>query len=297
MDERDWLAERFEEHRRPPAGGGLPDARLADRGRRRGPGGVAAAQPRGHERRREPPRLADDRRRARVPEHAARAQARGARIRSACTCPTRSSSRAGRRRPRAARRCWPTRSASRCSSCSRRCTRAERLAFVLHDMFAVPFDEIAPIVGRSPEAARQLASRARRRVQRRTRAVPTPTWPASARSSTRSSPPRATATSRRWSRCSTRTSCCARDAGRRRGRTAGGPRRRDGCRPGAWLRAPRARRAAGARQRRDRDACRRARRPPFSVGGLTVRGGRIVEIDILADPERLSRLDLTILDG
>ena len=42
---------------------------------------------------------------------------------------------------------------------------AERLAFVLHDMFAVPFDEIAPIVGRSPAAARQLASRARRRVQ------------------------------------------------------------------------------------------------------------------------------------
>ena len=41
---------------------------------------------------------------------------------------------------------------------------AERLAFVLHDMFALPFDEIAPIVGRSPEAARQLASRARRRV-------------------------------------------------------------------------------------------------------------------------------------
>src|SRR5256885_5292993 len=42
---------------------------------------------------------------------------------------------------------------------------AERLAFVLHDMFAVPFDEIAPMVDRSPEAARQLASRARRRVQ------------------------------------------------------------------------------------------------------------------------------------
>src|SRR5438045_2249070 len=42
---------------------------------------------------------------------------------------------------------------------------AERLAFVLHDMFAVPFDDIAPIVGRSPDAARQLASRARRRVQ------------------------------------------------------------------------------------------------------------------------------------
>ena len=42
---------------------------------------------------------------------------------------------------------------------------AERLAFVLHGMFAMPFDEIAPIVGRSPAAARKLASRARRRVQ------------------------------------------------------------------------------------------------------------------------------------
>src|SRR5947207_3458125 len=48
---------------------------------------------------------------------------------------------------------------------------AERLAFVLHDLFAVPFDEIAPIVGRSPAAARQLASRARRRVRG---AAPTP---------------------------------------------------------------------------------------------------------------------------
>jgi RNA polymerase sigma-70 factor (ECF subfamily) len=42
---------------------------------------------------------------------------------------------------------------------------AERLAFVLHDMFAVPFDEIAPIIGKSVQASRQLASRARRRVQ------------------------------------------------------------------------------------------------------------------------------------
>jgi RNA polymerase sigma-70 factor (ECF subfamily) len=49
-------------------------------------------------------------------------------------------------------------------------TPAERLSFVLHDMFAVPFDEIAPIVGRTPETARQLASRARRRV----RAAPEP---------------------------------------------------------------------------------------------------------------------------
>ena len=44
-------------------------------------------------------------------------------------------------------------------------TPAERLAFVLHDLFAMPFDEIGPIVGRSPAAAKQLASRARRRVR------------------------------------------------------------------------------------------------------------------------------------
>ncbi len=42
---------------------------------------------------------------------------------------------------------------------------AERLAFVLHDLFALPFEEIAPLVGRTPAAARQLASRARRRVK------------------------------------------------------------------------------------------------------------------------------------
>jgi RNA polymerase sigma factor (sigma-70 family) len=50
-------------------------------------------------------------------------------------------------------------------------TPTERLAFVLHDMFAVPFEEIAPMIGRTPVAARQLASRARRRVQG---AAPTP---------------------------------------------------------------------------------------------------------------------------
>jgi RNA polymerase sigma-70 factor (ECF subfamily) len=44
-------------------------------------------------------------------------------------------------------------------------TPAERVAFVLHDMFAVPFEEIGPIVGRTPTAARKLASRARNRVQ------------------------------------------------------------------------------------------------------------------------------------
>jgi RNA polymerase sigma factor (sigma-70 family) len=52
-------------------------------------------------------------------------------------------------------------------------TPTERVAFVLHDMFAMPFDEIAPIIGRTPVAARQLASRARRRVQGRQPSSPT----------------------------------------------------------------------------------------------------------------------------
>jgi RNA polymerase sigma-70 factor, ECF subfamily len=83
---------------------------------------------------------------------------------------------------------------------------AERVAFVPHDMFDLPFAEIALILGRSPAAARQLASRARRRVQGaatvpdadliRQRAVSTP-----------SLLPRAAVTSTRFSRCSTLTSC------------------------------------------------------------------------------------------
>jgi DNA-directed RNA polymerase specialized sigma24 family protein len=60
---------------------------------------------------------------------------------------------------------------------------AERLAFVLHDVFAVPFDEIAPLVERSPTATRQLASRARRRVRGATtvqeRSVVRWPWPGS----------------------------------------------------------------------------------------------------------------------
>ncbi len=74
---------------------------------------------------------------------------------------------------------------------------AERLAFVLHDMFAVPFDEIAPMVERSPEATRQLASRARRRVHGAEPPPDTDSTSPSARSWTRSSLPRVVATSRR----------------------------------------------------------------------------------------------------
>ena len=64
-------------------------------------------------------------------------------------------------------------------------TPAERLAFVLHDMFSVPFEQIAPIVDRSPNAAKMLPSRSRRRVRGRPRSPPTPISPASGRSCSR----------------------------------------------------------------------------------------------------------------
>ena len=169
---------------------------------------------------------------------------------------------------------------------------AERLAFVLHDMFAVPFDEIAPIVDRSPDAARQLASRARRRV-RAEKPFPTPTSTRSARSSTRFSRPRATATSRRLLAVLDPDVVLRADLGPAGGRGRCAARRRSRAR--RRLLAARAGHAAGADQRRGR-GWSRAGRQPFSVGGFTVRDGRIVAMDILADPERLRRLDLTILD-
>lgn len=85
-------------------------------------------------------------------------------------------------------------------------TPAERLAFVLHDTFGVPFEEIAPIVGRSPAASRQLASRARRKVRGESR-VPDADPARQREWWTRSLSPRETATSGRCSRCLTPTSC------------------------------------------------------------------------------------------
>src|SRR6516164_1435949 len=146
----------------PPAGGGLPDARLAHRGRRRRPGNLAAAQPRPHRHQRgpQPGRLADNAGRARVPGHAARAR---------------------RAEPLGAHLPDPVVSHQDGDDPEQQAllaegvglallvvldtlAPAERLAFVLHDMFAVPFEEIGPIVGRSAAAAKMLASRARRRV-------------------------------------------------------------------------------------------------------------------------------------
>jgi RNA polymerase sigma factor (sigma-70 family) len=172
---------------------------------------------------------------------------------------------------------------------------AERLAFVLHDMFAVPFDEIAPIVDRSPEAARQLASRARRRVQGE-KAIPDADLDTQ------------------------REVVDAFLAAARGGDFEGLLEVLD---PDVVLRADRGAVAIGS-ARVVRGAANVARgalafsrldievRPtlvngavgtvtlrdgrPFAIAGFTIRNRRIVEMDIIADPERLNRLDLEVLD-
>jgi RNA polymerase sigma-70 factor (ECF subfamily) len=171
---------------------------------------------------------------------------------------------------------------------------AERLAFVLHDMFAVPFEQIAPIVERSPEATRQLASRARRRVRGR---APVPDADLAAQWQV----VEAFLAAARDGDFDALVAVLDPDVVL----TADG-----GASPalshhvrGAETVASQAlmwRRvdlsvqralvngAAGIVSIRDGQ--------PFSVTGLTIRGGKIVEIDILADPARLARLDLTVLD-
>jgi RNA polymerase sigma factor (sigma-70 family) len=108
-------------------------------------------------------------------------------------------------------------------------TPPERLAFVLHDMFAVPFDEIAPIVQRSPEATRQLASRAAG--ESAALRFPMPTCPASGRSSRRSSQRRGRATSTGSSPSSTRMSCSEQTAASPARRTTSGAPRPSPARP------------------------------------------------------------------
>jgi RNA polymerase sigma factor (sigma-70 family) len=169
---------------------------------------------------------------------------------------------------------------------------AERVAFVLHDVFAVPFDEIAPIVGRSPTAARQLASRARRRVQ----GAPVPDTDLDGQ----------------------RTVVDAFLAAARDGDFEGllavlDPDvvlRSDGgvARPGLNLvirgaeavasRAMGFGRFAGPSRRvlvngTPGGVAWTPRGDLFAVGGFTVKNGRIVAIDILADPDRLRELNLT----
>jgi RNA polymerase sigma-70 factor, ECF subfamily len=171
---------------------------------------------------------------------------------------------------------------------------AERLAFVLHDMFAVPFDEIAPIVDRSPDTARQLASRARRRIQGE-RAVPDAQLDAQ-----REVVEAFLAAARDGDfdrlvavldpEVVLRVDPGPRAGGLRvvRGAEQVAARAQTYSRLGLDMRRALINGAVGLVSMREGR--------PFSVGAFTVRDGRIVGMDILADPERLSRLDLTILE-
>ena len=168
----------------------------------------------------------------------------------------------------------------------------ERLAFVLHDIFAVPFDEIAPIVDRSPEAARQLASRARRRV-RAENTVPD-TDPDAQREVVE-----AFLAAARDGDFDRLVGVLDPDVVLRADLGAAGSREVRGAdavigqamfysQLGLVMKSALINGAAGVVTMRDGR--------PFSVGAFTVRGGRIVEMDWLADPARLRELDLTILD-
>ncbi len=171
---------------------------------------------------------------------------------------------------------------------------AERLAFVLHDIFAVPFDEIAPILERSPEAARQLASRARRRV-RGERTVPdvdverqrevVDAFLAASRNGDFEAllavlDPDVVVRADQGA-------VPAGAGGAVRGAANVARRAMVFAQIGLLTHPALVNGVAGAVSTRDGVA--------FSVGAFTVRGGKIVALDILADPERLRTLDLTIL--
>ena len=170
----------------------------------------------------------------------------------------------------------------------------ERVAFVLHDIFAMPFDEIAPVVERSPEAARQLASRARRRVQGEN-TIP------DADLGTQRRLVDAFIAAARGGDFEALLEVLDPDVVRRvdfgaaggydelRGAEAVARQAIAFSQMGLVVRPALVNGVAGAVSMRDGE--------PFSVGALTVRNGKIVEIDILADRERLGELDLKILDA
>jgi RNA polymerase sigma factor (sigma-70 family) len=169
----------------------------------------------------------------------------------------------------------------------------ERLAFVLHDSFAVPFDQIAPIVDRSPEATRQLASRARRRVEAEN-TVPDPDL------DTQREVVEAFLAAARDGEFDRLVAVLDPDVVLRQDFGAGRKREVRGAAPVASQAESYARMelvskpalingAAGVVVTRDGQ--------PFSVGAFTVRDGRIVEMDWLGDPDRLRELDLAILDA
>ena len=166
---------------------------------------------------------------------------------------------------------------------------AERVAFVLHDLFAVPFEEIAPLVGRSPAAARQLASRARRRVQG---ADPDP---AADRARQRAVVEAFLAAAREGDFDALLAlldpDVVARaDASRvvRGARAVAGQ---------ALSFAGRARFASPALVDGVPGLVVAPRGRPRLVLAFTIRGGRILELEVVADPGRLAGLDLAAADG
>jgi RNA polymerase sigma factor (sigma-70 family) len=172
-------------------------------------------------------------------------------------------------------------------------TPAERLAFVLHDMFAVPFEEIASIVDRSPEAARQLASRARRRV-RGTPTVPDPDLHA------QWEVVEAFLAAARKGDFDALVAVLDPDAVLRAdGGLTGLSQQVQGAESIAsqallWSRVDLTMRRALINGAAGIVAFLHGR--PFSIAAVTVRNGKIVEVDFLADPERIARLDLEVLD-
>jgi RNA polymerase sigma factor (sigma-70 family) len=168
----------------------------------------------------------------------------------------------------------------------------ERLAFVLHDIFGVPFDEIAPIVDRSPEAARQLASRARRRV-RAERAVPDGDLDAQWEVVEAFLAASHDGDFDRLVAVLDPDVVVRSDFGRggrreTRGAAAVARQALGYARMGLDLRPALINGTPGAVAYRDGE--------PFSIGALTIRNGKIVELDFLNDPDRLRQVDLTILD-
>src|SRR4051794_3802500 len=170
---------------------------------------------------------------------------------------------------------------------------AERLAFVLHDMFGVPFDEIAPIVDREPAAARQLASRARRRGRS---AAPVPDADLAGQRQVVD----AFLAAARDGDFDALVAVLAPDVVLRVDRGRGAAREVRGARAVAGQALTFAQLATSARPALVNGAAgfvvgRRGR--PVSVAGFIVAHGKIAEIDLLADPARLRRIDLTMLDG
>ncbi|MGH3333617.1 MAG: sigma-70 family RNA polymerase sigma factor [Nocardioidaceae bacterium] len=171
-------------------------------------------------------------------------------------------------------------------------TPAERLAFVLHDMFAVPFDQIASVLGRTPTATRQLASRARRRVQE-------PGVTEDADRAVQRQVVDAFLAASRDGDFEALVELLAPDAAVRADRIAveaGASSEVRGAAAVAETFSGRARAAKLALLDGYAGAVWAPGGKPRVVFGFTVEAGKIVEIELLADPEQLSRLDLAPLD-